>query len=143
MADMSQVKSPQEKKRDSLLKDRRNTYGECPASSRKNIRKGKQRTQQALRRAVSEELRIAKGASETVDVDLVQEKAKDRSIEYSRALFKKEPDSPLAVVLDRKKKRRTTEQEHAEAPKLANFPEVLRSEDRMLRKLRTQAPEGN
>ena len=37
---MRKVKSPTEKKRLSLLRDRRNVYGECPTSSRKNIRRG-------------------------------------------------------------------------------------------------------
>ena len=37
---MSKVKSPTEKKRLSLLRDRRNMYGECPTSSRKNISRG-------------------------------------------------------------------------------------------------------
>lgn len=126
---MSKVKSPQEKKRDSLLKDRRNTYGESPASSRKNIRKGKQRTQQALRRAVSEELRTVRGTSEEVDAEMAQDRAKTRSIDYSRALFKKVPDQPLAVVRQRKLKRRRREPPQS-------LSEDLRSNEQLLRNLR-------
>jgi hypothetical protein len=37
---MIKVKSPTEKKRLSLLTDRRNVYGECPTSSRRNISRG-------------------------------------------------------------------------------------------------------
>jgi hypothetical protein len=37
---MSKVESPTEKKRLSLLRNRRNVYGECPTSSRKNISRG-------------------------------------------------------------------------------------------------------
>jgi hypothetical protein len=54
---MSKVKSPSEKKSISLVKDRRNVYGECPTSSRKNIRGGKQRGHLEVRRASNEELR--------------------------------------------------------------------------------------
>jgi hypothetical protein len=39
---MSTIKNPQQKKLASLKKDRRNVYGECPTSSRKNIALGKQ-----------------------------------------------------------------------------------------------------
>jgi len=139
---MSKVKSPQEKKRDSLLNDCRNTYGECPASSRKNIRRGKQLSQQALRRAVSEKLRIVKGSSEAMDVEMAQDKAQVQSLEYSRALFKKVPDTPLAVVRDRKLQKPSRTQQDSESPKLANYSEVLRSEARMLRKLRNQPVAG-
>jgi hypothetical protein len=130
---MSKVKSPQQKKRDSLLKDRRNTYGESPASSRKNIRKGKQRTQQALRRAVSEELRTVRGKSEEVEAEMAQDRARTRSIDYSRALFKKVPDQPLAVVRERKLKRRRLEPPQS-------LSEVLRSDEQLLRNLRAQQP---
>lgn len=132
-AAMSKVKSPQQKKRDSLLKDRRNTYGESPASSRKNIRKGKQRTQQALRRAVSEELRTVRGTSEEVDAEMAQDRAKTRSIDYSRALFKKVPDQPLAVVRQRKLKRRRREPPQS-------LSEALRSDEQLLCDLRAQQP---
>jgi hypothetical protein len=37
---MGRVKTPTEKKRISLVKDRRNVYGECSTSSRKNISRG-------------------------------------------------------------------------------------------------------
>jgi hypothetical protein len=53
---MSKVKSPTEKKRLSLQKDRRKVYGECPTSSRKNIRLNKQRGHMEVRRAASKEL---------------------------------------------------------------------------------------
>ena len=50
---MSTIKSPQDKKDLSLKRDRRNTYGENTAASRKGIRRGKQRSHMAERRAVS------------------------------------------------------------------------------------------
>ena len=72
---MSKVKSPTEKKRISLGKDRRNVYGECPTSSRKNIRRGKQRSHMEVRRAANEELRALKGASVEADADAIESRA--------------------------------------------------------------------
>jgi hypothetical protein len=137
---MSKVKSPQEKKRDSLLKDRRNVYGECPASSRKNIRLGKQRSSMALRRAVAEDLRSIKGTAAKEDIDAVEGRAKDRLVELARASFKKKPDAPLAIVVDRKAKRRKGEQEAENVPMkiLAEFRKSLRDETRLLGKIRNK-----
>jgi len=106
---MSKVKSPQEKKRNSLLKDRRNVYGHCPTSSRKNIRLGKQRSHMEARRAASEELRSMKGSATEIDSDRVESRIKDRVLALSRYAFKKVPDAPLASALDRKAKWRRGE----------------------------------
>src|SRR3954451_13286029 len=86
---MSKLKSPAEKKRLSLRKDRRNIYGECPTSSRKNIRRGKQRSHMELRRAANEELRSFKGATHEVDAEKTEARAKSRIMALSRASFKK------------------------------------------------------
>lgn len=99
---MSKVKSPTEKKRLSLLKDRRNVYGECPTSSRKNIRRGKQRGHMELRRAANEELRSLKGVSVRADADEIESRTKDRIIALARSSFKKLPDAPLGEVVARK-----------------------------------------
>src|SRR5882762_11375715 len=64
---MSKIKSSHDKKRISLKEDRRNIYGENPASSRKNIRQGKQRSHRELRRAADEALRQIAGAAEDSD----------------------------------------------------------------------------
>jgi hypothetical protein len=103
---MSKVKTPTEKKRISLVKDRRNVYGECPTSSRKNISRGKQRGHMEVRRAANEELRSLRGASTEVDADATDAQTKDRILALSRYAFKKVPDSPLGEVLKRKLKRR-------------------------------------
>jgi len=103
---MSKVRSPSEKKRMSLVRDRRNVYGECPASSRKNISRGKQRSHKEVRRAANEELRSLKGASVEADVDAIESRAKDRILALARSSFKKVPDAPLGVVVARKVKRR-------------------------------------
>lgn len=103
---MSKVKSPSEKKRISLLNDRRNVYGECPTSSRKNIKRGKQRGHMEVRRAANEELRALKGASLEADADVIESRTKDRILALARSSFKKVPDAPLGVVVARKVKRR-------------------------------------
>jgi hypothetical protein len=103
---MSKVKSPSEKKRVSLVKDRRNVYGECPTSSRKNISRGKQRGHMELRRAANEELRALKGAPVEADADEIESRAKDRILALARSSFKKSPDAPLGEVVMRKLKRR-------------------------------------
>jgi hypothetical protein len=99
---VSKLKSPTEKKRISLQKDRRNIYGECPTSSRKNIRLGKQRGHMELRRAVNEELRSLKGVSDELIGEEIDAAAKGRLLILSRASFKKVPDAPLGQVLERK-----------------------------------------
>jgi tetratricopeptide (TPR) repeat protein len=103
---MSKIKSPKDKKRTSLLKDRRNVYGECPTSSRKNIRRGKQRSHMELRRAANQELRSVRGVPEEVDAEGAENQAKARIIALSRSAFKKIPDAPLGVVVSRKLKSR-------------------------------------
>ena len=104
---MSKEKSPPEKKRISLARDRRNVYGECPTSSRKNIRRGKQRSHMEVRRAANEELRALKGASAEADAaDVTDSRAKDRILALARSSFKKVPDAPLGLVVARKVKRR-------------------------------------
>ena len=88
--------------RSDLLKDRRNVYGECPTSSRKNIRRGKQRGHMELRRAANEELRSLKGVSVRADADEIESHTKDRIIALARSSFKKLPDAPLGEVVARK-----------------------------------------
>jgi hypothetical protein len=104
---MSKVKSPQEKKQLSLDKDRRNVYGECPSSSRKNIRRGKQRSHMELRRGASQDLAILKGASMGFDADEVESRTKTRILDAERSAFRKRPDAPLGTVIKRKAESRS------------------------------------
>src|SRR5581483_11903600 len=99
---MSKVKSPAEKKRISLAKDRRNVYGECPTSSRKNIRRRKQLSHMELRRAAHEELRAVKGAATESDAEETDARVKGRTLYHSRFSFKKVADAPLGEVRVRK-----------------------------------------
>jgi len=100
---VSKVKTPTEKKRLSLTRDRRNTYGENSKSSRKNIAKAKQRRHMDERRAVAH---VLKGLNGQVDDDV----ASDAELEVKVTIadsrnrgFRKTPDKPLGVVLTRKK----------------------------------------
>jgi len=138
MSCMSKVKSPQEKKRHSLLKDRRNTHGECPTSSRKNIRRGKQRSHMQLRRSVAEELRSLKGTSVEVSGEIAEARAKGRMVVLARSSFKKSPDEPLAIVVKRKTARRKKQQEGQpqNAVNWTEFQKQLHDEARLLRKIR-------
>jgi hypothetical protein len=99
---MSKVKSPTEKKRLSLMKDRRNAYGEYPTSSRDSPSRGKQRGRMELRRAANEGLSALKGVVLEADVDEIESNTKDRILALSRSSFKKVPDAPLGKVVLRK-----------------------------------------
>src|ERR1700692_4053911 len=97
---MRKLKSPQEKKAGSLRRDRLNTYGENPQASRKGIRRGKQRSHMGERRAVSEILgRVRERTEEGDEEDVL---AKTKMVERKRKAFKKRPDSPLGIVIERK-----------------------------------------
>jgi hypothetical protein len=103
---MSTIKDPEEKKLLSLKHDRRNSYGENSKSSRKSIQRVKQRRHMDERRTVGEVIRRLKGniqEDEAADVELL---TKTRTTDSQRRGFKKQPDSPLEVVLARKRTKR-------------------------------------
>src|SRR5277367_4652487 len=100
---MGTVRNPEEKKRLSLALDRRNTYGENSKSSRKSIQKGKQRRHMNERRRADEVLRKLKGnipQDEASDAELL---VKTRITGSRRNGFKKQPDTPLGIVLATKR----------------------------------------
>ena len=103
---MSKIKSPQAKKALSLKRDKRNVYGENPTSSRKNIRRGKQRSHKKLRHAVGQVLHRLRGGADEDDAVQVDFLAKLAVTKKERSAFKKEPDTPLGIVIERKLKRR-------------------------------------
>ena len=71
------------------MKHRRNVYGECPTSSRKNISRGKQRGHMEVRRAASEELRSLKGAStEVLDCSIMGLAAVSPRVTFSGSIVK-------------------------------------------------------
>ena len=104
---MSIIKTPREKKRLSLERDRRNTYGENSKSSRKNIQRGKQRTHMDERRTVSEVLSRLKGNVEDSVATEAELLVKTKIIDSKRRGFKKQPDTPLGVVLAKKALRKS------------------------------------
>ena len=103
---MSTIKSPQDKKRLSLQKDRRNMYGESPHSSRKNIRRGKQNQHQEERRTSNQTLALV-AVHSTEDQMIACEVAADTGARMNRLKgFKKDPDRPLADFIERQQSRR-------------------------------------
>ncbi len=99
---MSKIKSPSEKKALSLELDRRNTYGENAKASRKNIPRGKQRSHQQERRAVGQILDSVASKPDPDDVLAAESAAQTAAGLQKARSFKKEPDTPLGVVVERK-----------------------------------------
>jgi hypothetical protein len=102
---MGREKSPQQKKAESLKKDRRNAYGENSKSSRKNIPRAKARDHREARRVVRQGLIQARGAKGERAVDDAQTAATAKR----HPRFKKEPDKPLGKHLADKRARRPKE----------------------------------
>ena len=96
-------KTPQEKKRLSLAKDRRNTYGENDKASRKAIPRRKQIGQMQLRRAVAQELQLS-GPHGGRAIEEIASKVAAVQTKKKHKRFKKAPDEPLGEVLKRKQR---------------------------------------
>ena len=94
--------TPQEKKLNSLLKDRRNTYGENAKASRKNIPRRKAVGSRMQRRIAKQILIAAAAAVDPEIVDSIEPRLKKRRL----AGWAKVPDQPLGVVIARKRKNR-------------------------------------
>ena len=97
---MSTVKNPEEKKRLSLKRDRRNRFGENSKSSRKNIQRGKQRRHMDERRTVAEVLGHLKGEIQEDQATEAELRARIRITDSERRGFKKHPDTPLEDLAD-------------------------------------------
>ena len=104
---MSTIKNPEEKKRLSLERDRRNRYGENSKASRKSIQRGKQRRHMDERRTVGEALGRLKGAVQEDVATEAELLATTRTIDSQRRGFKKRPDTPLGVALAKKAKKQS------------------------------------
>ncbi len=96
-------KSPQEKKRLSLKKDRRNTYGENDKASRKNIPRSKAKSHRAVRHTAKDDLHKLIAAGEEA-ADVIQSTL--ASPRLQKGQWRKEPDTPLGEVVARKLARR-------------------------------------
>lgn len=95
-------KSPQEKKRLSYLKDRRNTYGENSKSSRKNIRLRKRKINRANRRA---DVQAVAKISHEIKPERA-EQVESRRVTKPTRRWKKKADTPLAEVVQDQLNRR-------------------------------------
>lgn len=92
-------RAPQEVKRLSLERDRRNVYGENAKSSRKSIRKFKAASNRQGRHGANQALSAAGDAFEERDESRLVG-AVDKA---ERPVKRKFADAPLGVVLERKK----------------------------------------
>lgn len=92
---MSKVKNPQEKKRLSLSKDRRNCYGENDKCSRKNIRRNKVLDKKGIR---SERRKLSVLSGHISEDEILCTKSEVLSGEKYKKVrgFKKYPDQPLS-----------------------------------------------
>lgn len=95
-------KSPREKKAESYLKDRRNTYGENAKASRKSIPRRKAAGSRALRRLARQALLEAAAKADPEIVDAVEPRLERKR----RVGWAKVPDRPLGEVIARKHERR-------------------------------------
>ncbi|MFJ1755903.1 hypothetical protein [Kitasatospora sp. NPDC088134] len=95
-------KTPQEKKRLSYLKDRRNTYGENDKSSRRNIARSRRANHHAVRgreRLALVRVRASEGQLDDSEVQFARR---------STGRWRKAPDTPLAAVVAARLERRLT-----------------------------------
>jgi hypothetical protein len=100
----TETKTPQEKKRLSLKKDRRNAYGENDKSSRKTIPRSKARSHRKVRRKVNEELQHTLSMEE-VQADVLMSELSQLSVEKTaKRTWRKWPDKPLGEILKGKTK---------------------------------------
>ena len=93
-------RSPQEKKRLSLDRDRRNTYGQNDKASRKRIPLAKAASRRALRRKSNSVAAIW----EKLSVDAAE--SRELAPNGKRRRFRKSSDEPLRIVLQKKKAKR-------------------------------------
>ncbi|MEU6674176.1 hypothetical protein [Streptomyces sp. NPDC046925] len=105
--------SPQEKKRLSYRRDRRNVYGENDKSSRKSIRRNKRATKSANRRL--ERLALAQGAClrGIADADAGADVIERGLARRWPKSWKKFPDAPLGEVVANALERRARTERQA------------------------------
>ena len=96
------MKTPQEKKRLSYAKDRRNTYGENSKATRKNIPRTKARMNRAQRHAQDQQLAAALVASGEDQLKLAEVRVRG----VKPRVWRKWPDQPLGEVLSQRAARR-------------------------------------
>jgi hypothetical protein len=95
-------KTPQEKKRLSLQKDRRNVYGEAPHASRKNVPLRKKLRNRANRHRQESLLPAGPLHFDVDDADAI----KSSMLTKAPQAWEKYRDAPLAEVIQRKQSNR-------------------------------------
>lgn len=96
--------SPQQKKKYSYAKDRRNAYGERGANSRHAIRENKLHVERSRRHAENLVLHGAFGIPDEELLTIIENRVRSRP--SSKKRFHKMPDAPLAQVVEYKLARR-------------------------------------
>jgi hypothetical protein len=99
---MSKIKSPAEKKRQSLARDRRNTFGEGTHASRKSIPRRKAMQHQQERHAANQALGGALRSTSVESLDSIEGKVSSASRLKRLSGFRKLADEPLGRVIKRK-----------------------------------------
>jgi hypothetical protein len=119
-------RSPQEKKRLSYSKDRRNDYGENDKSSRRNIARSKRFGPRAERRFQHQELAAAVGPVDEEAEAIVHESV-TRPRPGERASFRKWPDVQLGIYIARSLARRAQTDRSAAEIQQARIKKVVRN----------------
>lgn len=96
---MGRPKTPQEKKRLSLSKDRRNAYGANDKASRRNIPRAKSQVNRANRHQDATTLAKAVGAPD----EIVDESIEQQVLGRRRKVWRKWADEPLGKVVARRR----------------------------------------
>lgn len=103
---MSRVKSPPEKKRLSLARDRRNVYGESPHGARKSIPRNKAHHRQSERRAADQALAKVMGRTDPGVLEGIENQTRSRARLRHVSGFRKVADAPLGEVVGWRQVRR-------------------------------------
>jgi hypothetical protein len=118
-------RSPQEKKRLSCSRDRRNYYGENDKSSRKNIARHKRRRHRAERHGTRQQLAAAAGPAGGNAGALVQDRVPRRPRQGDR--WRKLPDVPLGSYVASRLQRRIDAGSSATETEQARIGKIRRS----------------
>ena len=95
-------RTPREKKKLSLSKDRRNAFGENDKASRRHIPRAKAHVNRANRHLDQQALGLALGAPDPV----LEEAAEQRLLRRRRKTWRKWPDEALGDFLERRRAKR-------------------------------------
>lgn len=100
---MGTRKTPQEKKKLSYAKDRRNVYGEKGSGSRHAIRRNKDKIERAARHEQKQLLHDVIGTTDEAEIAAIENAV--RLSPKGKKKFRKYPDAPLGEVIELKRKR--------------------------------------